>query len=74
MTPHLTERLFRWHLNITSDCTESKWQKLTQQVPKELEVIRLIWVLSHLYSLPLYSSLKYAISLKKRARNSLLSP
>lgn len=73
-TPHLTGRQFRWHPNITSDCTEWVAKKFTQQVSKELEAIRLIWVLSHLYSLSLYSSIKYEIAMEKRTRNSLLSP
>lgn len=68
MTPHLAERLFRWHLNITSDCTEQVNKIHSQQVSKELEVIRLIWVLSHLYRLSLYSSIKYTISLKKESK------
>lgn len=71
MTPHLAERLFRWHLNITSDCTEQVNKIHSQQVSKELEVIRLIWVLSHLYRLSLYSSIKYTISLKKREQETL---
>lgn len=74
MTPHLTGRLFRRHINITSGCTEQIAlfrPKSNQQVSKELDIMRSIWVLSHithLYRLLLYSSIKYAISLSKRSK------
>lgn len=50
---------------------QSKRPKFSQQVSKELEVVRFIWVLSritHLFRLLLYSSIKYAISLAKGSK------
>lgn len=75
MTSRLTGRLFRWHINITSYCTEKMAlfrPKSNQQVSKELDIKRFIWVLSHIihiYRLFLYSSIKYAISLAKGSKN-----
>lgn len=75
MTPHLTGRFFRWHINIASDCTEQMAlfrPKSNQQASKELDMIRFIQVLSHithLYRLWLYSSIKHAISLTKQSKN-----